>query len=292
MAASKITQQTLALRLLDSLRKALDATGCSPLFCSLLPAGIRANLRLRMKAGEQYIGNSFLALATRFGLVGYLAARVPDGACCNLETNAKYNVMLRFASWRLQTRGIAARIRNFIPDGFKSPRRGTAEIGSESGKWPLLLAACFTYPPDFRVFKCLLEHGAKYDAPWDFGGAVFDTGLSTAIGQTDSILPVILAISIVSMLRERNLGSSESTWISWVHVVRLLQHYHATYSDDVRLAVEDWVYTAAGHRTLSSSTFYQETGRPREGVGRVLFALFRGDSFIDVKEPLRRFGPL
>jgi len=201
VAASKITQQkSPGIRILDFLRQVLNASGYSPQLCSIFPSRMREAMLIHAFNAsrlEQYIGNSFLALATRFGLVDYLDAKVPDGACCKLENEQNFG---RFALRKLRAHTIAAKIRTIIPDGFKSLKHDTGENDLEPGQWPLFLAACFSGSPNVNVWRLLLERGARYDMPWDFDNSYFGfRAMGLRFGKEESILPVILSAAVLTI---------------------------------------------------------------------------------------------
>ncbi|KAK4447134.1 hypothetical protein QBC34DRAFT_496466 [Podospora aff. communis PSN243] len=159
----------------------------------------------------------FLALATRFGLVDYLDARTPPGACCEFWTRPGSRKS-RFFSQKLRTHTVIGKMQTIISDRLTSRRHSTPAVDSEAGSWPLILAACFGTSPNIDVFRILLERGANYDAPWDFGDAEFvaifsagDTKISLRFGNEESILPVII-------------------WARWTEVLQLLKSHGATFN--------------------------------------------------------------
>ncbi|KAK0622547.1 hypothetical protein B0T14DRAFT_451650 [Immersiella caudata] len=242
-AASQITQQRwLAIPILDSLRKVLLASGYSPMYCTIIPSQTRKFVR----GNENYVGNSFLALAARFGLAYYLDAKVPAGACCKLTPRSGSRT-LSLASSKSRTHEIATRMRRIIQGGLRSRKHDTGEaaheavaaraphsqllrtgeVDSEAGEWPLLIAACFTNPPNVEVFRTLLERGAKCGAPWNFGNTDFEfVGVGTlGFGKYQSVLSVILGIAVLSICV---VDAEHKTRLRcWKKIVQLLRSHGA-----------------------------------------------------------------
>ncbi|KAK3326017.1 hypothetical protein B0H66DRAFT_530023 [Apodospora peruviana] len=185
-------------------------------------------------------GDGFLALTTRFGVADYLRARVSNGAQSDLKNIIKGK------------RADDSKLRRLTGTLLRQKPKTAAE---RAYRRPLLVDACFCFPPKVEVFRCLLDHGADYNqtvfTPDCFLGnraRSFSEAITFEL-EGISLLAVVVAAAIITSMSHRDQDRQRETWDSWTRVLELFAKRGArlrrTIADDVacNLTVEsdDWV---------------------------------------------------
>ena len=210
------------INILDSLHKN------SKTYPNLLPPKLydsytEGHLSLRKSFGFVF-EDGFLSLATRFGITGYIGARLPPGAI----------------SWVTYQTG-AAVAPTFFPKKPARPRpfmwffrREVREVstpstttGGKRARLPLLLDACFVFPPNIDLFRCIMEGEPDYNLRvgtedcFAFQFRYGRDGFFVVDGCT--ILAVVVAVAIITTGSKSSSADQGRVWKLWSSVLNLFR---------------------------------------------------------------------
>ncbi|KAL1873205.1 hypothetical protein Daus18300_004025 [Diaporthe australafricana] len=177
---------------------------------------------------QQSFGTSFLALAVRFGVTAYIAARVPAGCMAeefdrnaskkpedgkdqgNKSPSPSPQPHLRFRSILYSSSRGGSRFKRF--SNLLGSKISSRKSKSATGTWPLLLDASFGHSPRVDMFKCLFEHGA------DCNVVCGDT-----CGVMGTPWTIFLEATFVAGLVPETWGE----WYKWMPTLRLFMEHGA-----------------------------------------------------------------
>jgi hypothetical protein len=244
-ASRVVTGKHYMIDILDSLRKNAKTHPC------LLPPTLydsypEENLCLRKSSGFVF-EDGFLALATRFGITEYLRARAPPGALSSVlfrEGPKTIWVDLPSRSFRRRLRWFTRIFRSEQPN-VPTPR--STQTGSlplaMSAPLPLLLDACFAFPPNHELFRCLLDQEADYnlrlgdDERFAFQFRYARDGLFLV--KSIPVLAVVVAAAIIITGSRSDPIEQRKLWTLWVQVLTVFKEFGAQFDHQLARTVAD-----------------------------------------------------
>ena len=206
--------------ILDSLHKN------SKTYPNLLPPKLydsypERHLSLRKSFGFVF-EDGFLSLATRLGITDYVGARLPPGAVSWVTYRKATAVAPTFlpkqsARWFMR----------FFRREVREVSTPSTTTGRKRAPLPLLLDACFVFPPNIDLFRCIMDGEPDYNLRvgtedcFAFHFRYGRDGFFVVDGCT--ILAVVVAVAIITTGSKNSSADQRQVWKLWSSVLDLFR---------------------------------------------------------------------